>query len=262
MFMCVCFMCCMLFEAICLLCCEGMARPIARGMIHLFIALLYPIAVYHLAVTAGESLNARIAVIVYLTSNLWCCGFSALYHIGKWSTKTEIFLQKLDYCGIAIFCSGATIPISVLLLPFTYGMTLGLLSVISCIWACWHVSNQRAEVWRLAVVACVILPFFPILYYHTNTVEFSCLVVNGLLQVVGAVNFTNKRPDPWPEVFGYHEVFHLCTFLGLTAIYICNWSVVHRTCNPCGASLYDAVFSVQHEGLAHTCSSVAGGSIA
>ena len=23
-----------------------------------------------------------------------------------------------------------------------------------------------------------------------------------------------KRPDPWPTVFGYHEVFHLFTIIG------------------------------------------------
>ena len=23
-----------------------------------------------------------------------------------------------------------------------------------------------------------------------------------------------KRPDPWPRVFGFHEVFHACTLVG------------------------------------------------
>jgi hemolysin III len=26
---------------------------------------------------------------------------------------------------------------------------------------------------------------------------------------VGAVIHVTRRPDPWPEVFGYHEVFHV-----------------------------------------------------
>jgi len=62
---------------------------------------------------------------------------SALYHIGKWSMKvgklflllheyivqikyryhlTEILLQKLDHCGIALFSAGTNTPVSYLLL--------------------------------------------------------------------------------------------------------------------------------------------------
>ena len=34
------------------------------------------------------------------------------------------------------------------------------------------------------------------------------LAVGGLLYVVGAVIYASGRPNPWPKVFGYHEVFH------------------------------------------------------
>jgi hemolysin III len=34
------------------------------------------------------------------------------------------------------------------------------------------------------------------------------LAAGGLLYVVGAVIYASGRPDPWPRVFGYHEVFH------------------------------------------------------
>ena len=30
----------------------------------------------------------------------------------------------------------------------------------------------------------------------------------GLLYMVGAVVYASERPNPWPKVFGYHEVFH------------------------------------------------------
>jgi hemolysin III len=31
---------------------------------------------------------------------------------------------------------------------------------------------------------------------------------------VGAVAYASKRPNPWPGVFGYHEVFHALTIVG------------------------------------------------
>ncbi len=34
------------------------------------------------------------------------------------------------------------------------------------------------------------------------------LLGGGLLYTAGAVIYATKRPDPSPEVFGYHEIFH------------------------------------------------------
>jgi hemolysin III len=31
----------------------------------------------------------------------------------------------------------------------------------------------------------------------------------GLLYTAGALSYHRRRPDPYPSVFGYHEVFHL-----------------------------------------------------
>ena len=30
----------------------------------------------------------------------------------------------------------------------------------------------------------------------------------GVLYTAGAVVYATRRPDPWPRVFGFHEVFH------------------------------------------------------
>ena len=30
----------------------------------------------------------------------------------------------------------------------------------------------------------------------------------GALYTAGAVVYATRRPDPWPDVFGFHEVFH------------------------------------------------------
>ena len=36
----------------------------------------------------------------------------------------------------------------------------------------------------------------------------------GLVYTAGALVYALKRPDPWPRVFGFHEVFHACTLVG------------------------------------------------
>ena len=34
------------------------------------------------------------------------------------------------------------------------------------------------------------------------------LATGGALYIAGAVIYASERPNPWPKVFGYHEVFH------------------------------------------------------
>ena len=40
------------------------------------------------------------------------------------------------------------------------------------------------------------------------------LAVGGACYSVGAGVYAAQRPDPWPAVFGYHEVFHALVVLG------------------------------------------------
>ncbi len=39
------------------------------------------------------------------------------------------------------------------------------------------------------------------------------LALGGVAYSSGAVLFALRRPDPWPAVFGHHEVFHACTLV-------------------------------------------------
>ena len=40
------------------------------------------------------------------------------------------------------------------------------------------------------------------------------MLAAGAAYTAGAVVYSRKRPDPWPAVFGFHEVFHACTLVG------------------------------------------------
>ncbi|MFD0069193.1 hemolysin III family protein, partial [Streptomyces sp. NPDC127574] len=46
------------------------------------------------------------------------------------------------------------------------------------------------------------------------------VVAGGLLYSAGAIVYALKRPDPSPDWFGFHEVFHALTVAAFTAHYI------------------------------------------
>ncbi len=64
------------------------------------------------------------------------------------------------------------------------------------------------------IVGWSIVPFVSQLHARLGTLGLSMIVGGGLAYTLGAVVYAIKRPDPWPTVFGYHEVFHLMTLIG------------------------------------------------
>jgi hemolysin III len=46
------------------------------------------------------------------------------------------------------------------------------------------------------------------------------VVATGLLYTAGAVIYARRRPNPYPRVFGYHELFHVLTVAAAACEYV------------------------------------------
>jgi hemolysin III len=49
---------------------------------------------------------------------------------------------------------------------------------------------------------------------------FALLAAGGLAYSAGAVVYAVRRPDPAPDVFGYHELFHALTIVAVACQYV------------------------------------------
>jgi hemolysin III len=49
------------------------------------------------------------------------------------------------------------------------------------------------------------------------------LFLGGALYTVGAVIYALRRPNPWPRVLGFHEIFHLFVVAGSVAFAVVVW---------------------------------------
>jgi hemolysin III len=46
------------------------------------------------------------------------------------------------------------------------------------------------------------------------------VAAGGVLYTLGGLAYGLKRPDPWPRIFGFHEIFHACTVAAFVCQYI------------------------------------------
>jgi len=66
----------------------------------------------------------------------------------------------------------------------------------------------------------------PDLLHNGGIAAFSLIVLGGVIYTLGAVVYGIKRPNPAPNVFGFHEVFHSCTLVAAVCHYVAIWLAV------------------------------------
>ena len=62
---------------------------------------------------------------------------------------------------------------------------------------------------------------------HAGVVTLTLILAGGAIYTAGALVYATRRPDPRPAVFGYHEVFHLCTIVAALCHYVAVWLAVY-----------------------------------
>ena len=169
-------------------------------------------------VTVAERAAARTAASIYAVSLLVMLGMSAAYHRLAISERAQRIMRKADHATVFLKIAGTYTPICLVALPRDRGIPLliaawsiAILGVAIKVFA-----PQRYIRWSsplYVALGWVALAGLPTLVRNLTTVEFSLLVVGGLVYSVGAILFWLRFPDPAPLVFGYHEVWHVNTVL-------------------------------------------------
>jgi hypothetical protein len=90
--------------------------------------------------------------------------------------------------------------------------------MLAVVWAGAGLGILRALVWpraprALATALYLLLgwaavPLVPAMYRALGGTSLALLAAGGILYSVGAVIYATRRPDPFPRIFGYHEIFH------------------------------------------------------
>jgi hemolysin III len=188
--------------------------PLLRGVFHLW-AFVAAIAAGVVLVVLADGALETVSSWIYAASLAAMFGASALYHRVPWrSTAKRLWARRLDHSTIFVFIASTYTPFT--LLGFggaTRWLVLGLAwagAVLGLVLELLWIDSPR---W-LSTVAYLLVGWvgvltIPQLFRGMGVAVAVLLIVGGGLYSLGAVIYATKWPDPFPRVFGFHEVFHV-----------------------------------------------------
>jgi hemolysin III len=199
-------------------------KPLLRGMLHQA-AFVASLAVGPLLIIGAEGTRARLAAAVFAASVATCFGASALYHRVTWTPNVRLWMRRIDHAGVYLLIAGTYTPVSLLVLRGAWRPVILAIAwtvaaaaiVLKFVWVAapkWLAAAIGIGLGWVAVVA------LPQLISRLNALEISLLIVGGLAYTVGAIVYARRRPDPFPAVFGYHELFHALTIVAVVCQYV------------------------------------------
>lgn len=194
------------------------------GLTHLASAVLAVVGAAVLGVFSPPGV-ARWSLLVYGLSLVLLFTASAAYHLIKTSPPRERLLRKLDHTAIFLLIAGTYTPVCLIVLTDTWRW-----GMLSAIWSLALVGTLfqlvfiDAPRW-VAVVIYVGMGWLGVigvaqLMQALPLAALGWLLAGGVLYSGGAVIYAIKKPDFFPNVFGFHEIWHLFVTAASVAHYI------------------------------------------
>jgi hemolysin III len=198
-------------------------RPRMRGWLHLGAAPV-SLALGVVLVLMSPDGMPRVGSAVFAVSALALFTVSATMHRGGWSPRTQVVLTRLDHASIFLLIAGTYTPFSLLLLRGSDRVVL--LSVAwggAALGIAFRLLRPDAARWVYTPVylglGWVAVAFASDFARATGVAVLLLIALGGALYTVGGVVYGLRRPNPFPQWFGFHEVFHACTVIAFAAHY-------------------------------------------
>jgi hemolysin III len=205
-------------------------KPLLRGWFHAGAALVAIITTLVLCWLGRTDLARCISLLIFGLSMIELYTVSAIYHIGRWSSVRKQFFRKLDHANIFIFIAGTYTPLCYAILAgwlrvaFLIAIwALALLGVVCTLFSATLKLPRWVGTLLYVVMGWIALLAIPAFLAVRPWAFVWMLISGGLLYTLGAVIYALRWPNPFPRIFGYHEIFHLFVIAGSIAFTIAIW---------------------------------------
>lgn len=188
-------------------------KPLIRGYIHqaaFFIAL----GACALLIAQSRESRALIANIIYSLTLTGMYGVSTLYHRPMWSHRNYLLMKSIDHAAIFALIAGSATPVCLLGLNNESGRQLlfifwGIAAIGMLLAIFWTQRPKWVRACLYVAMGWAAIPYLPEIKSSLGIADTELLLIGGVIYTVGALVYASKRPDPFPRVFGYHEIFHI-----------------------------------------------------
>lgn len=193
-------------------------RPTWRGRTHAYaFGLSVPAGL--VLIFAADGVEATTAAAIYVTTLVATLGTSAAYHRLARSRQARAVMQRLDHSMIFLLIAGTYVPFCLVALPRRWGIPMlvvvGAMAVFGVVIKL--VAFGSFSPWfqyaLYPMLGWVAVATIPVLISNMSSGQVTLLVAGGVVYTAGSVIFMLKKPDPWPQIFGYHEIWHGFTII-------------------------------------------------
>jgi hemolysin III len=191
---------------------EARSKPFLRGHLHQA-AFFGAVGACSVLIAVAEGSRERIAAVIYSLSLAGLYGISSLYHRPHWSDRVRPWMRRLDHSAIFVLMAGTATPLCMLGMNNDVGIKL-----LYCFWIAALLGILKVMFWvnspRLVTasfylaVGWMAAPYVPEIAAALGQQKLLLVVSGGLIYTAGAIVYALKKPDPFPKIFGYHEIFH------------------------------------------------------
>jgi hemolysin III len=159
------------------------------------------------------------SVAVFGVCMIMMFGTSAVYHLVQGSDEKILKLKRIDHMAIFAMIAGTYTPICLIALRDTFGWTL-----LIAIWSLAFAGILLKIFWIgaprwLSTIIYLAMGWASVFGLSTMkevmpTASFDWLFYGGMAYTLGAIVYGTKRPNPWPNSFGFHEIWHIFVMAG------------------------------------------------
>ncbi len=190
------------------------------GLVLLVIEAVDPVKPWHIATF---SIFSSGMILLYMASTL--------YH---WLPLSETGIQRLrriDHIMIFIMIAATYTPVCLIALRNSIGWELffsvwGIAAAGLFLKIFWIQAPRWISVLMYLIMGwLVILGIVPIVRILQPGAVF-WMAFGGMMYTIGAIIYAIKRPNPWPNQFGFHEIFHVFVMLGSFSHYILMYKYI------------------------------------
>lgn len=204
------------------------ARPKARGWLHAASAVAAPAAAGWL-IAHSDPGPRRAGAAVFGAGMCAMFAASGTYHRLSRDRRMWEKLRRLDHSMIYVMIAGTWTPIAIATLP---PATAG--AVLAAVWGSTAVAvrtkvrrlsaSDTGGSWFYAVLGASGVAMLIPMAKAPATGVVPLFAAGGAAYALGGAMFAAQRPNPWPTVVGFHELFHALVVAGV----VCHFSAIGR----------------------------------